>query len=146
MPTQTDITSDLTDNDKAVAFQFLDVLKQELDAVRTELAETKPQLAEAVKEPVSRRQDAYPSPREKSTELPAGFSGYEEPICNYVTLLVVESTFANMCRSSPRSQSQFGHCFFWQALLGLLIDEVLAHNATGLVRAPKGTVPAGMLL
>ncbi|PBK97513.1 hypothetical protein ARMGADRAFT_641469 [Armillaria gallica] len=56
----------------------LQVLKQELDAVRTELAETKLQLAEAVKEPVSRPQNAYPSPREKSAELSAGCSGYEE--------------------------------------------------------------------
>ncbi len=59
------------------AKEELQVLKQDLDAVRTELAETKLQLAEAVKEPVSRPQDAYPSPREKSAELSAG-SGYED--------------------------------------------------------------------
>ncbi|PBK75001.1 hypothetical protein ARMSODRAFT_1013972 [Armillaria solidipes] len=66
------------DEELRAAKEELQVLKQELDAARAELAETKLQLAESGKEPVGRPQDVYPSPREKSTELPAGCSGDEE--------------------------------------------------------------------
>lgn len=63
------------DEELRAANEELQVLKQELDAAR---AETKLQLAESGKEPIGRPQDAYSSPREKSTELPAGCSGNEE--------------------------------------------------------------------
>ncbi|KAK0445732.1 hypothetical protein EV421DRAFT_288960 [Armillaria borealis] len=51
-------------------------LQQNLDALRTELAKTKLQLGQ---EPVGRPQDAYPSPKDKSSELPAASVAVTNP-------------------------------------------------------------------
>ncbi|SJL12147.1 uncharacterized protein ARMOST_15568 [Armillaria ostoyae] len=86
-------------------------LQQNLDALQTELAETKRQLG---KEPADRPQDAYPSPKDKSSELPAALVTVTNPFAPAASV-AVSNSFAPLSVLNNMSFDDFGSDFYFPA-------------------------------
>ncbi|KAK0441056.1 hypothetical protein EV421DRAFT_1904978 [Armillaria borealis] len=86
-------------------------LQQNLDALQTELAETKRQLG---KEPADRPQDAYPSPKDKSSELPAALVTVTNPFAPAASV-AVSNSFAPLSVLNNMSFDDFDSDFYFPA-------------------------------